>query len=1158
MWTSHNLSQAPDAFKNIADTFFDLLAPEFLQDEQRLLHHIALRTQQLFKRGEASIFLVSGPPTDKFITYRAGSSTATDGRLSGLRLRRGEGIVGWVIEQGQPRLVADVRTTLAPDGGPIFSPLADRQSTYRTRSLACVPLTLRQQVVGALEIVDQQPDQFSAEDLSLLETAAYFVVILIQQFRHLRATRRRAQLLDARARVISQTMPTFDHLDRLLEKMVESIRLNFGFYYVGLYLVDDPADADETRWARLRVAAGKQPDQVRAMLAEGRRLPVGSSTMIGWTTQHGRPRISLHVDEERIIIRHIEPPSLDPARPKNEVIARSKFLPDTRSSIALPLTAYGSLIGAITIQSEASDYFTEENFSDEDVGTLQALVDQLAFVIHNARLHQQTKGVADKNRLLMEQAARRAKHSAATAQVGANIISILKVDQLLAETVELIHDKFALYYAGIFLIETVEDDGQRWPVAKLRAASGPGGRKLLTKGHQLEVGSNSMVGYATSRGEARIALDVGQEAIRFQHPDLPDARSEMALPLRNRSGIIGALDVQSRQKAAFTPEDIQTLQIMADQLATAIYNAQLYERTEEDRRHLEALRDIDQAIISAELNLEETLHLILEKGLALTEARNGAVLLLENDGRNLRVVMSNRHEEIGRRLPVNDSIPGLAVEQAQTVRIPEVSLAPNASVIYELYGPKTASLLLVPLRENELITGVFTVSTEFSAFQDYHPLADRQQATLEMLAEHAAIAIKNATLFESEQKRARHNEFLRKVAQHVSSTLHLDEIMDTILAELKLVIDYDGASIQLMRADSLEIVQYRGYLETSQVIGQRFPRHGNTPNAIIIETGRSLILADTHHTPFDFETPLTGDIRSWLGVPLLFKGKLLGIISVDSRRSHQFTQEQAELTEAFAAQVASALENANLFEQQKETAQKLLEIETIRSMAEATGQSLHWVANQTAPMLYWVQKLKAVAAPLLQNPAVDDISRADCLAGLEIIEENARLILEAKEGIMGVARPFDRIEVSLVEVIQNVLKDLDLEATGIRVWQAVPASLPPVYVDRLALEEVFRNLFLNARQAMQGVEAACLRLEGRLVKKETFAEIRVSDNGVGIPAAKLKEIWTPFYTTHAGAGGTGIGLSYCLQVIHKMGGEISVKSEVGRGSSFVIQIPVML
>ena len=165
---------------------------------------------------------------------------------------------------------------------------------------------------------------------------------------------------------------------------------------------------------------------------------------------------------------------------------------------------------------------------------------------------------------------RRNAHLLASSEVAKAATQILDIRELLTRCVDLIRIHFGFYYAAIFLV----DEAGEWAI--LRAATGEAGLELLRQGHKLGVGSKSMVGWVTANNAARIALDVGEEAIRFDNPLLPKTRSEMALPLRVRGEVIGALDVQSTSLNAFTPEDIQTIQMMADQVAIAIDNARLF------------------------------------------------------------------------------------------------------------------------------------------------------------------------------------------------------------------------------------------------------------------------------------------------------------------------------------------------------------------------------------------------------------------------------------------------------------------------------------------------------------------------------------------------------------------------------------------------------
>jgi GAF domain-containing protein/HAMP domain-containing protein len=162
----------------------------------------------------------------------------------------------------------------------------------------------------------------------------------------------------------------------------------------------------------------------------------------------------------------------------------------------------------------------------------------------------------------------------AVADVGKAITSFRNLSELLEQTTHLIHEHFGYYHAGIFLLDEHKE------YAVLSAANSEGGKRMLENKHQLKVGGIGIVGYVTQNAKARIALDVGADAVYFDNPHLPKTRSEMALPLVVGGQILGALDVQSTEPQAFSEEDISTLQILAEQLAVAIQNANLLSETE--------------------------------------------------------------------------------------------------------------------------------------------------------------------------------------------------------------------------------------------------------------------------------------------------------------------------------------------------------------------------------------------------------------------------------------------------------------------------------------------------------------------------------------------------------------------------------------------------
>lgn len=163
----------------------------------------------------------------------------------------------------------------------------------------------------------------------------------------------------------------------------------------------------------------------------------------------------------------------------------------------------------------------------------------------------------------------------AVAEVGKSIASYRNLSELLQRAAQLIQEKFGFYHIGIFLL----DDRKEFAI--LAASNSEGGKRMLEKKHTLKVGEIGIVGFVAENLRARIALDVGTDAVFFNNPDLPNTRSEMALPLVASGQILGVLDVQSTEPRAFVDDDIATLQILADQLAVAIQNAKLFSETEQ-------------------------------------------------------------------------------------------------------------------------------------------------------------------------------------------------------------------------------------------------------------------------------------------------------------------------------------------------------------------------------------------------------------------------------------------------------------------------------------------------------------------------------------------------------------------------------------------------
>lgn len=215
---------------------------------------------------------------------------------------------------------------------------------------------------------------------------------------------------------------------------------------------------------------------------------------------------------------------------------------------------------------------------NDEIGVLARAFNQMT-----EQLRDLYAGLEDKVAARTRDLERRSIQLEAATQVAREAAAIRDVDQLLERTARRISAQFGFYHAGIFLLDSAGE------YAVLRAASSEGGQRMLARKHKLKVGEVGIVGYVAGSGEPRIALDVGADAVFFDNPDLPQTRSEMALPLRVRDRIIGVLDVQSTEPEAFSDEDVAVLQTMADQVALAIENARLLEETQDRLQEVSAL-----------------------------------------------------------------------------------------------------------------------------------------------------------------------------------------------------------------------------------------------------------------------------------------------------------------------------------------------------------------------------------------------------------------------------------------------------------------------------------------------------------------------------------------------------------------------------------------
>ena len=330
----------------------------------------------------------------------------------------------------------------------------------------------------------------------------------------------------------------------------------------------------------------------------------------------------------------------------------------------------------------------------------------------------------------------------ASADIGRIAASILDPDQLLAQTVSLIIDRFGFYYAAVFTL----DDSGKWAV--LREAQGPGDAAQVLKQaqHRLELDGNSMVAAALRHRRPRIALDVGEEAVRFANPLLPDTRSEVALPLIVGDEILGVLDVQSVQPGAFDETSTTTLQAMADQIAVAMNNAYQYRRERARAQQTTSLVEATVELATLAENADSEGRM-LDLAMVLLKADEAALWqpVEQTDQVELvRAIGAKLTTGLKRRSSLQQGALGQAYESGYVIRLDADQLQREGW--WTAFNATAQAMLIVPLNWRDRIVGLFTVIRDSAK-----PFSTDDMNTAQLFATQAAAILENARLFNQVQ-----------------------------------------------------------------------------------------------------------------------------------------------------------------------------------------------------------------------------------------------------------------------------------------------------------------------------------------------------------------------------------------------------------------------
>ncbi len=1136
------------------------------------------------------------------------------------RLKLGQGMVGWAGRHNETLLANDV------DAEPRYVNLYP--GAMPTRSELCVPIGIGGEVVGVLDVQSPQRDAFDENDVLVLETLADQIAVAIENARLYEAVqqelaeRKQAQealrqrnrelatLYEATASISSDLS-----LEVVLQTVAEQMTRALGASGCALSL-----------WDRERGVVETLIDLSASFPGEGDRR--GAHYHLD---DYPATRAVLETGQPVIVQR-------DDATADGAELALMER-DEVYTLLMVPLITRDRALGLAELVHEVE----RGDYTPDQLRLARSLAAQAAVAIENGRLYEET--------------ARQLAQTEVLREMMLAVASTLDFDQVLARTIDVLGRALRVEYLGFML----PDEGG-----------------ALMKSHP------SMLGYAPSEGVFRFPTDqcvtgrvyrTGQpviladvrEAVGYAIAE-GEVRSGLAVPVKVGDEVVAVLNLESSQPDAFGEEDLTFYTAVAGQLGVAMENARLFQAGQRRLQELQALYDTALGLTS-QRDLGLLLKEIVRRAVGLLGAETGGIYLVDRGREVLRLTACHGYAEeyIGVTLRPGEGMAGRVFLSGEPLIVDDYRTWEGRAAVYEADQPFTA-VLEVPLKWQEEVIGVLALDAD-SAVETFTQ-ADMELATL--FAQQAAIAIQNARLYEEARQRSLEQETLREAVLALTTTLKWGEVVERVLAQLQRVVDYDTASIQLLRCEQdeewLEIVGGRGFPNLEEIVGLTFdPSREDNPNREVIRTRAPFIVGDAPQVYQEFrrDPHAPAGIRSWLGVPMLVGERLIGMIVLDKSEPGFYTPQHGRLAETFAAQAAIAMENARLHEEILDHAERLeqrvqertAQLAAERARLEATLHSASdgivvtdsagdIVQANPVAQAWLTQTLAPEEAARLREAVRSVAARAEErptelleLAGLDL-EVNAAPISETGSEAAAVIAIHDVSHLKSLDrmknrFVTNISHELRTPITTIKLYAHLMRQRPDKwehYLETLAreadhqahlVEDILeisrldsgrsemrprptpldeltgavvssrreqaqeRGLALEYRPAEPGPVALIdpdrmMQALGNLVENgirhtpeggrvtlstakqeadgRAWATVTIADTGMGIPGEELPHIFERFFRgakpREMQLSGTGLGLSIVKEIVELHGGWVTVESEEGVGSTFVVWLPL--
>lgn len=630
----------------------------------------------------------------------------------------------------------------------------------------------------------------------------------------------------------------------------------------------------------------------------------------------------------------------------------------------------------------------------------------------------------------------------------------------------------------------------------------------------------------------------------------------LGIPIKYRDEILGVLNLDFKEPHIFNEETRQFLKLVTNYLSIAVFNSKLNYEYKRKVDRLSALYDITSAM-NATLNLDKVLDLIVVKIVKLLNAKICVVMLLNEDKTKLVPKTFYLGADVKlETVDVKDSLSGKAVIEKK-ITYCELSDQEDYEFKDQLSKLKINNLLCIPLRLEDHVIGTINIYS-----RSRYKYTEGEYELLMSLADGAALAIEKAILYKKIERDRDNLKAIMSISQFTSSSLDIDMVMKLLLQK---TVEFTHA-----KTGAILIIR-KGYLKMKYQLG--YPRQKAQKIQVKIGSGivgwafkhkRPLIIGDVMRD--DRYIKIVSSIRSEAAFPIIFRGKVTGILNLDSDNINNFERYQAAVA-ILLSNVAIALENAKLHQRQKNFNIRLKHevahatkdlVEANKRLKKLDELKSEFVSNVSHELRTPLTSIKGYSALLYSN-RVGEISKdqKECLK--IVIDETDRLTRLIN----------DVLDVSKLESqkVQMTLENIDLkpfleEVLTLLTPQAKEKNIDLYYdcpdtklrIDKDKIKQVFNNLISNAIKFTY----ANGRIDILVKDLPQYVQIAVKDTGKGIPKDKIGKLFDKFYQVDPvltkTTPGTGLGLVIAKHIVELHKGRIWVESDVKRGSTFYFTI----